>query len=184
MQIFATDIDDHSLTVARVGRYPRAYLDAVSPEQIARHFVTDALKDERPGDDVGLAINSAGGRSQDQLHIHLDCVKPSVRAVVEKYGQGVSPNWKPLPVALQGTRYFAMRISASDAESFNPFAALSRLPGHRRDLQGTSFAALSDPRSAARGGLFLLAYRGPSASAEVLLDHSCGGTSGRSTARR
>ncbi|WP_027172699.1 CheR family methyltransferase [Methylobacterium sp. 10] len=42
IQIFATDIDERSLTVARLGRYPRAYLDAVSPERIARHFVSEA----------------------------------------------------------------------------------------------------------------------------------------------
>jgi two-component system CheB/CheR fusion protein len=41
VQIFATDIDERSLTVARIGRYPRAYLDAVSPERIARHFLTE-----------------------------------------------------------------------------------------------------------------------------------------------
>ncbi|MCJ2024401.1 CheR family methyltransferase [Methylobacterium sp. J-067] len=41
VQIFATDIDERSLTVARAGRYPRAYLDAVSPERIARNFVTE-----------------------------------------------------------------------------------------------------------------------------------------------
>ena len=41
VQIFATDIDERSLTVARIGRYPRAYLDMVSPERIAKHFVTE-----------------------------------------------------------------------------------------------------------------------------------------------
>ncbi|WP_267425144.1 CheR family methyltransferase [Methylobacterium sp. GC_Met_2] len=39
VQIFATDIDERALTVARTGLYPRAYLSAVSPERIARHFV-------------------------------------------------------------------------------------------------------------------------------------------------
>lgn len=41
VQIFATDIDDRSLTVARIGRYPKGYLESVSPERIARHFVID-----------------------------------------------------------------------------------------------------------------------------------------------
>lgn len=139
----------------------------------ARHFITDALQGARPIDDVGLAINSAGGRSQDQLHIHLDCVKPGVRATVEKYGQTLGPSWKPLPVALHGARYFAMRVGGDAVERFNPFAALTRLPGHRRDLQGTSFAAFSTARAGAPGSVVLLAYRGPSASAEALLDHSC-----------
>ncbi|MCJ2069193.1 PAS domain-containing protein [Methylobacterium sp. J-030] len=41
VQIFATDIDERSLTVARIGRYPRAYLDTVSSERIARYFVAE-----------------------------------------------------------------------------------------------------------------------------------------------
>ncbi|WP_018044596.1 CheR family methyltransferase [Methylobacterium sp. 88A] len=41
VQIFATDIDERALTVARTGRYPTAYLSAVSPERIAQHFVVE-----------------------------------------------------------------------------------------------------------------------------------------------
>ncbi|TXN81122.1 CheR family methyltransferase [Methylobacterium sp. WL8] len=41
VQIFATDIDERSLTVARTGLYPRTYLSAVSPERIAQHFVVE-----------------------------------------------------------------------------------------------------------------------------------------------
>ena len=38
VQIFATDIDDHALAVARAGRYPEALLDSVSPERRTRFF--------------------------------------------------------------------------------------------------------------------------------------------------
>ncbi|MCJ2087404.1 PAS domain-containing protein [Methylobacterium sp. E-005] len=41
VQIFATDIDERSLTVARIGRYPRAYLDTISAERLARYFVVE-----------------------------------------------------------------------------------------------------------------------------------------------
>ncbi|KQO66327.1 chemotaxis protein CheR [Methylobacterium sp. Leaf87] len=41
VQIFATDIDERALTVARTSRYPTAYLSAVSPERIAQHFVVE-----------------------------------------------------------------------------------------------------------------------------------------------
>jgi two-component system CheB/CheR fusion protein len=40
-QIFATDIDDHALTLARTGRYPTALLDSVSAERRERFFVLD-----------------------------------------------------------------------------------------------------------------------------------------------
>ncbi len=42
VQIFATDIDEHALTVARSGRYPAALLDGVSPERKKRFFIADA----------------------------------------------------------------------------------------------------------------------------------------------
>jgi two-component system CheB/CheR fusion protein len=42
VQIFATDIDEHSLQVARAARYPEPLLDTVSPERLARFFIKDA----------------------------------------------------------------------------------------------------------------------------------------------
>ena len=41
VQIFATDIDEGGLAVARSGRYPAAMLAEVSPERLARFFVAD-----------------------------------------------------------------------------------------------------------------------------------------------
>ncbi len=41
VQIFATDIDDRALSVARAARYPGALLDTVSPERRKRFFVSD-----------------------------------------------------------------------------------------------------------------------------------------------
>jgi two-component system, chemotaxis family, CheB/CheR fusion protein len=42
VQIFATDIDEHALAVARTARYPAQLLDSVSPERRERFFVPDA----------------------------------------------------------------------------------------------------------------------------------------------
>src|SRR6185295_5581507 len=41
VQIFATEIDEHALSVARLGRYPEALLDGVSPERRKRFFIRD-----------------------------------------------------------------------------------------------------------------------------------------------
>jgi two-component system, chemotaxis family, CheB/CheR fusion protein len=41
VQIFATDIDEPALTVARAARYPEALLDGVSPERRDRFFIND-----------------------------------------------------------------------------------------------------------------------------------------------
>ncbi len=138
----------------------------------ARHFVSDELKDRVPETEVALAANSARGRSQDQLHIHLDCLRPKVLDALDAHGQSVGPAWKPFPVPLAGDRFQAMRVRATEAESFNPFAALTRLPG-RRDLTRTSFAAVATRPNDPEPGYILLAYRAPIASAEDIMDHSC-----------
>ncbi|WP_439594718.1 chemotaxis protein CheB [Falsiroseomonas sp.] len=41
-QIFATDIDEAALAVARRGRYPGPLLEGIAPERLARHFTVDA----------------------------------------------------------------------------------------------------------------------------------------------
>ncbi|HEX4765222.1 MAG TPA: CheR family methyltransferase [Lichenihabitans sp.] len=41
VQIFATDIDEHALSVARAGRYPATLLESVSQERRQRFFILD-----------------------------------------------------------------------------------------------------------------------------------------------
>ncbi|MCJ2077297.1 CDP-diacylglycerol diphosphatase [Methylobacterium sp. E-016] len=154
-----------TLRVGRGTAYWRAALTA-------RRFVLDPLKGSAPVAKVGLAVNSARGRSQDQLHIHLDFMKPRVLAALRAHGHGVRATWAPFPVPLAGDRYFAMRVPAGEAERFNLFAALARLPG-RRDLRETSFGAVATPVGDPEPGFYVLAYRAPRASAEDLMDHTC-----------
>src|SRR5262245_58646843 len=48
VQLFATDIDDHALIVARTGRYPEPLLENVSKPRLKRFFT---------GDDVSYSVN-------------------------------------------------------------------------------------------------------------------------------
>jgi hypothetical protein len=50
----------------------------------ARKLVLEAVDGRIPIEAVGLAINSANSRTQDQLHIHVDCVQPEVRAALRE----------------------------------------------------------------------------------------------------
>lgn len=138
----------------------------------ARHFVTNSLPKHVLEGDIGLAVNSARGRSQDQLHIHLDCLRPKVLDALDAHGRAIGRNWAPFPVPLASDRFQAMRVRAADVETFNPFAALTTLPG-RRDLTRTTFAAVATRPNDPEPGLILLAYRGRQASAEDIMDHGC-----------
>jgi len=42
-----------------------------------------AATDSRSQDDIALAVNSRYGRSQDQFHVHIDRLRPEVRAALD-----------------------------------------------------------------------------------------------------
>src|SRR5215216_1997607 len=74
----------------------------------ARRFVTDALGGRLPLNAVALAVNASVGRSQDQLHIHLDCVHPSVRPAVQQHASAFTGRWTALRFPLAGVRYYGL----------------------------------------------------------------------------
>ena len=51
----------------------------------ARRFVEEGARRQLPRDKIGMAINSAVSRSQDQLHIHVACVAPAVIGFLRRH---------------------------------------------------------------------------------------------------
>lgn len=147
----------------------------------ARFHVTDALKGGIALQDVGMAVNSRGGRSQDQLHIHLECVRQDVRAALRAHTGAFGRDWRPLPFPLVGQRYYGKLIPAAALDGLNPFAELARLPGPH-DLRRTSVAMVGTSADDPVQGAYLLAYRAGDSHAERLLDHDCT-LAGKTTAR-
>lgn len=138
----------------------------------ARSVVVEASGGIVSQDDVGLAVNSADGRSQDQLHIHLDCIRPSVRTALRDWLPAGDANWSPVPLPIADARYLARRISASEVARFNPFAVIAGVGDWRSDMRNVTFAAFALP--AAEGGDWvLLAQHLSGSSAEHLLDPFC-----------
>ena len=76
----------------------------------ARRFVDQRAGHDLPRDDIALAINSVYGRTQDQLHIHIDCIRPDVRAALTQHQAAIGPRWADFPVPLAGHHYRAMRL--------------------------------------------------------------------------
>ena len=167
-------IESPILQRADARAYWRAALDA-------RRFVAEALGGRISLSEVALAVNSRVGRSQDHLHIHVDCLKPSVRLALRRHASVFTARWTPLKFALEGARYFGLKVGASETEGFNPFESLASLPGARQDLRVTSLAVVSAPAESG-GGIYVLAYRGRWSPVEGLLDPTCS-TASRSAAR-
>ncbi|HKT54391.1 MAG TPA: CDP-diacylglycerol diphosphatase [Caulobacteraceae bacterium] len=142
-----------------------------------------ALFEKRAGkpvgrDDVGLAINSVDGRSQNQLHIHLDCVRPDVAASLKAVQRRIGRRWAALPIELAGRRYRAMWIEGADLGARNPFALLAAEPSARADMGRETLILVPVTSSGGRPGFVLLSDRADLAAndnghGEDLLDHQC-----------
>jgi CDP-diacylglycerol pyrophosphatase len=91
----------------------------------ARRFTVARAGSTLPRDALSLAINSSVGRSQDQLHIHIDCVRPDVRAAIARHASEIGSSWAIFPVPLSGHRYRAMRVEQETLNDVNPFHLLA-----------------------------------------------------------
>ena len=131
-------------------------------------------------DDFGLAINSFAGRSQDQLHIHVECVRTDVRDTLRAHQNDIpTTHWtKDLPPLL-GVPYQAIRIAQDRLDDVNIFALASRGLGiAQRDMYNLSLALIGARFTDGSSGFYLLADldfdgRSYAAHAEHLLDPRC-----------
>ncbi len=62
----------------------------------ARTFVEKALGRTMPRDALSLAVNSKYGRTQNQLHIHIDCIAADVRDALRRRSR---PHRRPMDAA-------------------------------------------------------------------------------------
>jgi CDP-diacylglycerol pyrophosphatase len=91
----------------------------------SRHFMEQRLGAAVPRDMISLAINSMVGRTQDQLHIHIDCVRPDVHDALTANLDRITDVWTPFPVTLAGEDYRAVRIDQETLEGIDPFRVLA-----------------------------------------------------------
>lgn len=108
----------------------------------ATRFVQALLGRALPRESLSLALNSARRRSQDQLHIHVDCVKAEVRDALRAHGDEIGAEWAPVPVPLAGHAYRAMRVGSLDGRGGSPFQLVARLPEARADLSAESLVVV------------------------------------------
>jgi len=135
--------------------------------------------------DVSVAVNSVYGRSQDLLHLHVDCLRADVRNALSYDQTLIGDSWSWRVFTLAGHPYRAMRIRGASLGATDPFRLLAQgmhVPqGEMGDwtlvLAGAQF---EDLRGGYGPGFILLAARadpahGLYASGEELQDHACMG---------
>ena len=145
----------------------------------ARTYINEALHQTLPRDGLGLAINSAVSRSQDQLHIHFSCIRADTLEALRKNEGKIGDQWALLNVSLLGHYYKAMWVTGEHLRPYNPFRLLAeRLPNARRDMGNRTLVVVGLTRSDGTKGFVILAdevneERGDLAFGEELLDHAC-----------
>jgi len=101
----------------------------------ARSFVDARAGVDIPRDWISLAINSAVARTQNQMHIHVDCVRADVRETLSQHITDVGSDWAPFPEPLRGHRYLAMAVEGENLDAANPVQLLAqRVSGAREDM--------------------------------------------------
>ncbi|MEA3118333.1 MAG: CDP-diacylglycerol pyrophosphatase [Paraburkholderia sp.] len=144
----------------------------------ARSFVQASLKAAHRAplgdDEIGLEINSADRRSQQQLHIHIDCMRASAAEALARHRNDTPGQWTW--DSIDGARYRIMRVRGPKLDG-NPFDVVAR------DKQGpdamgiqTILVTGAGPSAMRDGWLIVNSgtdLDGGTGSAEVLLDHQC-----------
>ena len=144
----------------------------------ARTYVGSALHRAMPRDTISLAINSVSGRSQNQLHIHVDCVRTDVHAILRRQEASIGTRWAPLAAPLAGRRYLAMRVENGDLD-VNPFVLLADgVAGARQNTGNHTLVVIGAVFADGRPGFVLLDNHadpaaGDEGSGEELQDHTC-----------
>lgn len=145
----------------------------------ARLYVEAALHAAQPRDALSLAVNSAMDRSQDQLHIHVDCIRPDVRDALRRLLPTIDGQWRPLSARLppNGDVYRARWVEG-ETLAVDPFKSLAAsLP--RGDSMARHSLVVTGARSASgKPGFILLSgsaihHDGDHGNGEDLQDHAC-----------
>ena len=153
-------------------------LQPTTPNYFALAWHERTLPAQRRGSPIAdrvlsLAINSQYGRTQNQLHIHLSCLRPDVRQQLDQLTPQLGGQWQQL--TLRKHRYWLRALTADELIQQSAFIRLAdERPQARTEMgkYGLALAELSD------GRLVLMAIERNwlllnSGSAEELQDHAC-----------
>lgn len=138
-----------------------------------RHALAQRRKAPIDDNALSLAINAEYGRTQNQLHIHISCLRPDVRQRLDTLAPSLNEQWQT--ATLRKHRYLLRTLTRAELARQSPFIRLAtEVPLARGEMgkYGLAMASLTD------GRLVLMAIERNwllmnSGSAEEVQDHSC-----------
>jgi CDP-diacylglycerol pyrophosphatase len=136
----------------------------------AREVLNGSVGRSVPRDAVGMAVNQVRSRSQDQLHIHISCLRRSVYDDLRAQAEQIGRRWSPFTMG--GLQYQAIRVMGRELGTRNPFELLAeRLPGAKNTMG--EFTLLVAGMEFKEGPGFALVAGSTVPGAELLLDSTC-----------
>jgi CDP-diacylglycerol pyrophosphatase len=134
----------------------------------ARDLITQYVGHPVARSAIGLAVNTARSRSQDQFHIHIECLRQDVFDSLRTAAERVTDIWSPVSVA--GSTYQALRIMGDGLDGSNPFELLANLNPARHHMGDYTLVAAG---MQFKGGPGFIVLTGTGPTGELLLDSSC-----------
>jgi two-component system CheB/CheR fusion protein len=175
VQIFATDIDEPSLVVARAARYPEALLDGVSDERRKKYFTHDDGNYMLTKDVRDICVFSPHNVIRDPPFSRLDLV--SCRNLLIYFGPDMQDEVIPtFHYALRPGGYLFLGTSenvSQFSELFTPLDKKNRLFRSREDVSSSARVPLVV--SGLRPAPFPMTYGSPRTLAGISLRHAVEG---------
>jgi CDP-diacylglycerol pyrophosphatase len=135
----------------------------------ARDLISAYVGHDVPRTVVGLAVGIAQSRTQDQFHVHLECLQQETFKALRASADSIVDVWSPITIA--GSTYEALRITADALDGSNLFELLATLSADARHHMGNYTLVVAGIQFRNGPGFVLLTGTGP--SGEILLDSTC-----------
>ena len=144
----------------------------------ARSFVDERAGKALPRDFISLALNSAFGRTQNQYHIHIDCVRADVRQALKDSEASIGENWSTMATPFND-HFYKVRKVTGETLAADPFKLVAEQGEEVRSAMGRqTIVVIGASFKDGMPGFYLLsdsvnigAFN--RASGEELQDHSC-----------
>lgn len=142
-------------------------------------YLETLLDDRVPRDGLGIAVNSALGRTQHQLHFHIECVRPDVRAALATGERGIRQSWSTITLPPAGHVYNVRKLIAPDLKGSNVFRMIAdQGPDYSGNMAIQTAVVIGAVFRDGRQGFYILndhvdIGRRNQASGEELLDRRC-----------
>lgn len=156
-----------------------ALLDPKTP-----NFFNDAWKEQAavnaklphplPRDEISLAVNAQNARSQNQLHIHIDCLSVESHQALLNVADQLGTTWQPLPVEIAGHHFKAEKIEGETLGNYNPFLELAKtLKDPSTEMRKQNLVVVGAKFATGPGFIVLTDEATPLQGGEDVQDHSC-----------